>query len=334
MDSDKRWHSDPKATPPESQTSETLTIAQPLYPVQRTVSPKKRDQEDLAKMEQPEAKSRRRSSILSISLKQPDQIRRWSAGDLIKNWRAISIEATVEKELAVEKLDSILKNLELGIYDQAKQARKLGIKSMWLFLVVVMHGVLVYEVTQRTIQYYYNPVITTFTLRTPKAIDFPQVYVCMAASANRTFMLQHPKEFALSNYFRERVVGRRRKRAVVPRSQHSNVISIPEMHEYLAMHDSLLNRVRRGANYTNGDIFDVYRFFYDAGYHVDETFLECSFYGSTEKKLPCKDIIEPILDINYGLCYVVKVDGLKQSNTRGGKSMHVVFDLEGEDVRA
>lgn len=286
-----------------------------LYPIQKSKLSriKIRDEPTIAGPE----KSRRKSSILAISFTGHDQGRRWSASDLIKNWRQVTIQATVEKDLVVQKLDSILKNLELGVYDQAKQARKLGVKCMWLFLVVVMHIILIYEISQRTIQYYYNPVITTFAIQTPSAIEFPVVYVCMAAAANLTFMLEHPKEYAQSNKFRERIVTARRKRNAPESSDLSN----SELWHYLNLHDSFSSRVPRGTIQSNVTDFDVYKFFHDAGYKVKETFLECSFYGAVEMKLDCEKIVEPILDINYGICYAVKLHGRKQRRAGAGMSI-------------
>lgn len=75
----------------------------------------------------------------------------------------------------------------------------------------------------------------------------------------------------------------------------------------------------------NSNISDViYQYYQDAGFKIDETFLECSFRGYKREKFNCRDIVKPVVDANYFLCYVVDLpDEIKQ--TVAGRGIMVPF---------
>jgi len=69
----------------------------------------------------------------------------------------------------------------------------------------------------------------------------------------------------------------------------------------------------------------IYQYYEDAGFKIEDTFLECSFEGYNKQKFNCQDIVRPVVDANYFLCYVVDLpDELKQ--TVAGKGLKLVLN--------
>lgn len=64
----------------------------------------------------------------------------------------------------------------------------------------------------------------------------------------------------------------------------------------------------------------VYDYIREASYRIEETFLECEFHSYKPQKLNCKEVLIPIMDANYGMCFLVNLpDTIKQTKAGHGK---------------
>lgn len=69
---------------------------------------------------------------------------------------------------------------------------------------------------------------------------------------------------------------------------------------------------------------EFYQHIMEGGFDLDQIFLNCSFWSSGgEESIPCRDIIQEVLDVNYAKCFLVGVKGRKQTVESRGLSLTI-----------
>lgn len=254
--------------------------------------------------------------------------------------------------------DNLVKHIQIEGFRQFVAAQGVFVKALWLVLFSLSLVVLIYELCKGVRDYRESPVTTTFTVRTPQALDFPQVYICNANPMNRSYLIRHLDALkGVKSIYESVVDAKKRKKRDLDGSDTENhqeidlITDIDLFDQYRFSTDTIdprlksthaqVNSVLYKSYFLSDDIEDLileykhhqrhkrenskdtqtaaaYNFLMEAGFNIKETFLSCHFDMAEDRTFDCEDIMQPILDPNYFLCYVVRVpEDVKQR--RGGK---------------
>lgn len=156
------------------------------------------------------------AAFTAVQKSAPNGDRPATASDFLSHWQNFTVAKKAEQESMTRRMDAVLKNVNMSGFKQASRATTWKTKSIWFFMIFLMLAILIFEICQCVKAYQNSPVATTYTIDSPDAIDFPQVYLCYSWAFNRSYLMMHKDEMAIATAYSRAAVNKggysRRKR--------------------------------------------------------------------------------------------------------------------------
>ncbi|KFD51137.1 hypothetical protein M513_08037 [Trichuris suis] len=233
----------------------------------------------------------------------------------------------VERNSAISKVDNSFKELNLsGIQEYSKSNTRYG-KLFWIILIIIAIAGSCYEVYKILYNYYNCPIVTEWSVKVTRAIEFPKIEICLPTSIGRKKMEEDPLAIAIAMAMKEKLLytnlGRttaRTKRSSMVREDDGNEWSMLENVADILSPDgarwkrSLLSDKNESIHEAIENMSPemLYQHFMNLSFAVEDVFLDCVFRDTMLRQLKCRDVVTEVLNPNWGKCFVVSVGKRKQ----------------------
>ncbi|CDW52087.1 amiloride sensitive sodium channel family [Trichuris trichiura] len=112
----------------------------------------------------------------------------------------------VERNSAISKVDNSFKELNLsGIQEYSKSNTRYG-KLFWIILIIIAIAGSCYEVYKILDHYYNCPIVTEWSVKATRAIEFPKIEICLPTSIGRKKMEEDPVAVAIAMAMKEKLL--------------------------------------------------------------------------------------------------------------------------------
>ncbi|KRY22214.1 Acid-sensing ion channel 1 [Trichinella patagoniensis] len=228
---------------------------------------------------------------------------------------------------AMSKIDESIMDVNLsGLHEFSNATTTYG-KMLWAILIALAIVGSCYEVYKILYNYYNCPIVTEWSVKATRAIDFPKVEICLTSSIGQSAIDEYPNAAAVAATMKKRLLFTDSNRPNKPtkerskRQVHQHVPPqfwdiAPEWHPSKQKRDTTTATTSdSNKNNNNTDLSNMTKLFDDFmrySFSVDDVFLDCVFRDTMMRQLNCNDVITEVLNPNWGKCFVVSVGDRKQ----------------------
>uniref|UniRef100_A0A915IGZ1 Uncharacterized protein n=1 Tax=Romanomermis culicivorax TaxID=13658 RepID=A0A915IGZ1_ROMCU len=216
--------------------------------------------------------------------------------------RGASYNVTKPKgDTIVESLDDSFKKVQIDGIRQLYNATTGHLKLIWLILILIFGGIMIYEIYKTIGDYIDNPVKTSFTIKMVEEVRLPQIYMCPSFTVSQDFWRENSSRVELA-YRLDKILNIWKNR------------KLP---------DSPVDYGDLG--HLNGaslkSIWD------DMGYEKASIFYQCSFREMFSVKVSCPSIYVPTLDTSKGtVCYTIDAQDYREVLQNNGLTVVSIID--------
>jgi len=97
-----------------------------------------------------------------------------------------------ETEEKKKKSDETLRSLDIYGLKSFMEAKSRSARIFWLVLLILCTGIFIQQLYKTISNYVNSPIVSTYTITTVQAMDFPVVYICPTAFANSVYLNKTP----------------------------------------------------------------------------------------------------------------------------------------------
>ncbi|KRY87175.1 Acid-sensing ion channel 1 [Trichinella pseudospiralis] len=223
---------------------------------------------------------------------------------------------------AMSKIDESIMDVNLsGLHEFSNATTTYG-KMLWAILIALAVVGSCYEVYKILYNYYNCPIVTEWSVKATRAIDFPKVEICLTSSIGQSAIDEYPNAAAVAATMKKRLLftdSNRPNKAAEERSkrQVQHVLPQfwdipPEWHPSKQKRHTTLDNNNNNNNTNLSNMTKLFDDFMRYSFSVDDVFLDCVFRDTMMRQLNCNDVITEVLNPNWGKCFVVSVGDRKQ----------------------
>uniref|UniRef100_A0A5S6QUV3 Uncharacterized protein n=1 Tax=Trichuris muris TaxID=70415 RepID=A0A5S6QUV3_TRIMR len=249
----------------------------------------------------------------------------WKSGSDFGSELNGEVQEKLGRNSAISKVDNSFKELNLsGIQEYSKSNTRYG-KLFWIVLIIIALAGSCYEVYKIVYNYYNCPIVTEWSVKATRALEFPQVEICLPTSIGRKVIEENPLAVSVAMAMKEKLLYTDLGKISPSRAKRSLAVGAGVVNEW-SMLDNVADMLspdfgrwkRNSLPDKNETLIEdlspgiIYQHFMNLSFTVEDVFLDCVFRDTMLRQLKCRDVVTEVLNPNWGKCFLVSVGERKQ----------------------